>query len=263
MEGLTLTRRPALSRARSLDAELIARVAFGLLCLAFAIGFFVYPTYPNYDSYYSLLWGQEVLDLTKPGFEGFRVPTEHPLAIALGARAVAVRRERRPAVHRGHPRVLPVADLGRLPARPGRLHAARRRHRRRAGADALRLRLPRRPRLHRHPVHGAGDVGGRARGAHASPRRRRCSCCWRSPACCARRRGCWPASTGCGSRGGRAGGSARSTRRWPRSARSCGRRPTSSSPATRCSRCSTRAARRRTSGASARWPSCRPRSRGS
>jgi hypothetical protein len=85
MEGLTLTRRPAFARVRSLDAETIARVAFGLLCLAFAIGFFVYPTYPNYDSYYSLLWGQEVLDLTKPGFEGFRVPTEHPLAIAAGA----------------------------------------------------------------------------------------------------------------------------------------------------------------------------------
>jgi hypothetical protein len=85
MEGLTLTRRPALARVRSLDAETIARVAFGLLCLAFAVGFFVYPTYPNYDSYYSLLWGQEILDLTTPGFEGFRVPTEHPLAIAAGA----------------------------------------------------------------------------------------------------------------------------------------------------------------------------------
>ena len=85
MEGLTLTRRPARARARSLDAETVARAAFALLCLAFAIGFFVYPTYPNYDSYYSLLWGQEILDLTKPGFEGFRVPTEHPLAIAAGA----------------------------------------------------------------------------------------------------------------------------------------------------------------------------------
>src|ERR687894_2368528 len=85
MEGLTLTRRPALARVRSLDADTIARVAFGLLCLGFAVGFFVYPTYPNYDSYYSLLWGQEVLDLDKPGFEGFRVPTEHPLAIAAGA----------------------------------------------------------------------------------------------------------------------------------------------------------------------------------
>jgi hypothetical protein len=85
VEGLTLTRRPAFARVRSLDADAVARVVFGVLCLGFAVGFFVYPTYPNYDSYYSLLWGQEVLDLTKPGFEGFRVPTEHPLAIAAGA----------------------------------------------------------------------------------------------------------------------------------------------------------------------------------
>jgi hypothetical protein len=85
MEGLTLTRRPAFARVRSLDAELIARVAFGVLCLAFVIGFFVYPTYPNYDSYYSLLWGQDILHLRTPDFEGFRVPTEHPLAIAAGA----------------------------------------------------------------------------------------------------------------------------------------------------------------------------------
>ena len=46
--------------------------------------------------------------------------------------------------------------------------------------------------------------------------------------------------------------SASSTPRWPRSARSCGRRPTGWSPATRCSRCTTRAARRRTSAASCR-----------
>jgi hypothetical protein len=84
MEGVTLSRRPALARVRSLDADTIARIAFALLCLATAIGFFVYPTYPNYDSYYSLLWGREVLDLQLPGFEGFRVPTEHPLAIVAG-----------------------------------------------------------------------------------------------------------------------------------------------------------------------------------
>ncbi|MGH2945368.1 MAG: hypothetical protein ACRDPC_03750 [Solirubrobacteraceae bacterium] len=82
---MTLTRRPALSRARSLDADAVARGLFALLCLGFAVGFFVYPTYPNYDSYYSLLWGREVLDLQAPVFEGFRVPTEHPLAIAAGA----------------------------------------------------------------------------------------------------------------------------------------------------------------------------------
>ena len=85
MEGLTLTRRPALARVRSLDADTVARVVFALLCVAFAVGFFVYPTYPNYDSYYSLLWGREVLDFQLPSFEGFRAPTEHPLAIAAGA----------------------------------------------------------------------------------------------------------------------------------------------------------------------------------
>ena len=52
---------------------------------AASVGFLVYPTYPNYDSYYSLLWGREVLDLQAPTFEGFRVPTEHPLAIVAGA----------------------------------------------------------------------------------------------------------------------------------------------------------------------------------
>jgi len=89
MESATLTGRRATSgiaaRLRGADAETRARGAFALLCLGFAIGFLVYPTYPNYDSYYSLLWGREVLDLEAPFFEGFRVPTEHPLAIAAGA----------------------------------------------------------------------------------------------------------------------------------------------------------------------------------
>ena len=72
-------------------------MAFALLCLGAAIGFFVYPTYPNYDSYYSLLWGREVLDLQAPTFEGFRVPTEHPLAIVGRRAAEPVRRQRRTA----------------------------------------------------------------------------------------------------------------------------------------------------------------------
>lgn len=48
-------------------------------------GFFLYPTYPNYDSYYSLLWGRELLDLDPLSFEAYRAPTEHPLAIVFGA----------------------------------------------------------------------------------------------------------------------------------------------------------------------------------
>ncbi len=75
----------ALARVRSVSPDTLARVAFALLCVAALIGFFAYPTYPNYDSYYSLLWGREVLDLQAPTFEGFRVPTEHPLAIVAGA----------------------------------------------------------------------------------------------------------------------------------------------------------------------------------
>ena len=43
---------------------------------------------PNYDSYYSLLWGRELLHGIKPSFDGYRTPTEHPLAVAFGARAL-------------------------------------------------------------------------------------------------------------------------------------------------------------------------------
>ena len=89
MESASLTReRPGsgiAARAREVDSDTVAKAAFGVLCVCFLIGFLVFPTYPNYDSYYSLLWGREVLDLQAPFFEGFRVPTEHPLAIAAGA----------------------------------------------------------------------------------------------------------------------------------------------------------------------------------
>ena len=47
------------------------------------VGFLVYPTFPNYDSYYSLLWGRELLDGELPSFDAYRAPTQHPLAIAL------------------------------------------------------------------------------------------------------------------------------------------------------------------------------------
>jgi hypothetical protein len=57
--------------------------AFTGLCGATVLGTLVYPTYPNYDSYYSLLWGRELLDGHRPHFEGFRLPTEHPLAIVV------------------------------------------------------------------------------------------------------------------------------------------------------------------------------------
>jgi hypothetical protein len=61
------------------------RVLLVLVGLGALIGFFVYPTYPNYDSLYSLIWGKELLHGQLPVFEVYRNPTEHPLAIAFGA----------------------------------------------------------------------------------------------------------------------------------------------------------------------------------
>src|SRR5215211_1781937 len=91
MEGSTLTRpRPGTTTARPATSvwdrgDRLAKAAFALLCVGFAIGFFVFPTYPVYDSYYSLLWGRDLLHGDPLVFDGFRYPTEHPLAIAAGA----------------------------------------------------------------------------------------------------------------------------------------------------------------------------------
>ena len=86
--------------------------------------------------------------------------------------------------------LLSLVDARRrhLQARARLLHAVRRRDRRRPGADAVRLPVARGARLHRHPLHGDGRVGGRARGGAAAPRGCRSSCCSRRPACCVRRR---------------------------------------------------------------------------
>src|SRR6476659_4203805 len=45
------------------------------------------PTYPNYDAYYHLIWGREVLDGVKPSFEAYAAPTEHPLFVFVSALA--------------------------------------------------------------------------------------------------------------------------------------------------------------------------------
>jgi len=53
------------------------------LTAAALTGFFVYPTYSNYDSLYSLLWGRELLDGALPSFDAYRAPTQHPLWVAI------------------------------------------------------------------------------------------------------------------------------------------------------------------------------------
>jgi len=90
MEGTTLTRpEPGTDSARPEPGlwergDRVAKIAFALLCVATAIGFFVFPTYPVYDSYYSLLWGRDLWHGDGLVFDGFRYPTEHPLTIAAG-----------------------------------------------------------------------------------------------------------------------------------------------------------------------------------
>ena len=54
------------------------------LCAMTVLGAVVYPTYANYDSVYTLLWGRELLDGALPSFDAYRAPTQHPLWVALG-----------------------------------------------------------------------------------------------------------------------------------------------------------------------------------
>jgi len=62
-----------------------AAAGFAALCIAAVVGYFAFPTYPTYDSFYALLWGRDLLHLHLPDFHVYRGPTEHPLAIAFGA----------------------------------------------------------------------------------------------------------------------------------------------------------------------------------
>src|ERR1700686_2866925 len=73
-----------LRRLRAIDASTWAKIGFAALCVGALVGYFAYPTYPTYDSFYALLWGRDLLHLHLPDFRVYRGPTEHPLAIAYG-----------------------------------------------------------------------------------------------------------------------------------------------------------------------------------
>jgi hypothetical protein len=54
--------------------------------LAAAVALFLLaPTYPNYDAYYHLVWGRELLDGLAPTFEAYKAPTQHPLEVLVAA----------------------------------------------------------------------------------------------------------------------------------------------------------------------------------
>jgi hypothetical protein len=88
MEGATLTRHGPgtirLARLRALPPAGWARIGLAALCVGALVGYFAFPTYPTYDSFYALLWGRDLLHLHLPDFRVYRGPTEHPLAILFG-----------------------------------------------------------------------------------------------------------------------------------------------------------------------------------
>ena len=63
----------------------LERAGVALLALAAVVLFLVAPTYPNYDAYYHLVWGRELLDGQLPGFEAYKAPTQHPLELVVAA----------------------------------------------------------------------------------------------------------------------------------------------------------------------------------
>lgn len=69
--------------ARLPPLRTVELLGLGALLVVTVIGFALWPSYPNYDSVYSLVWARELLDGTSPSFEVFRAPTQHPLAIAF------------------------------------------------------------------------------------------------------------------------------------------------------------------------------------
>lgn len=61
------------------------RLALAVLVLVAVAAWALVPTYPDYDAYHALIWGRDLLDGVRPGFEDPFAPTPHPLYVALGA----------------------------------------------------------------------------------------------------------------------------------------------------------------------------------
>ena len=81
MESASLTGRVRSVTARLPELRTMERIGLVALLAVTLVGFVLWPSYPNYDSIYSLVWGRELLSGAEPSFEAFRAPTQHPLAL--------------------------------------------------------------------------------------------------------------------------------------------------------------------------------------
>ena len=68
----------------------LAVTGLAVLTLAVLAGALAYPTQPNYDSVYALVWAREILDGVAPSLHAYRAPTQHPLALAVALVLVAL-----------------------------------------------------------------------------------------------------------------------------------------------------------------------------
>ena len=114
----------------SLDADALARIAFGAALRRRRGRVLRLSHVPQLRLVLLAAVGPRGARPAAPGLRGLPRADRAPAGDRRRRAAVAARPPRRPHVHRADPRVVPVADLGRLPARPDRVHAARRRRRR-------------------------------------------------------------------------------------------------------------------------------------
>ena len=73
------------ARAEALATPRAALAVVAVAALGAVAVFIGRATFPNYDSYYTLIWGQELASGRLPDYDVFRTPTPHPLATLFAA----------------------------------------------------------------------------------------------------------------------------------------------------------------------------------
>ena len=68
-----------------MSARRIELLVVGALAIVAILFWALVPTYPNYDAYYHLAWGREIVAGHLPTFEAYQAPTQHPLYLAICA----------------------------------------------------------------------------------------------------------------------------------------------------------------------------------
>ena len=73
------------ARGRARAAGRVEVAAVGALALAVVLAWALSRSYPNYDAYFHLDWGRQLLRGHAPSFTAYAAPTEHPLYVAVAA----------------------------------------------------------------------------------------------------------------------------------------------------------------------------------